>query len=60
MNAEKYKVVTDLFLQACELAEGDRVRFLDGACDGDRELRDEVQRMLVQDGRELPDSSRNR
>ena len=54
MNPEKYRVVTDLFHEACELADDERISFLARACGEDQELRQAVERMLAQDGRELP------
>jgi len=48
MNAERYAQVRRLFLAACELAESERGMFLDQACMGDPELRQELESLLKQ------------
>jgi eukaryotic-like serine/threonine-protein kinase len=47
MNAERWKQVNDLFQSAVERAPGDRVAFLDEACQGDEGLRREVGSLLT-------------
>ncbi|MBL8879037.1 MAG: protein kinase [Phycisphaerales bacterium] len=41
----------ELFLRAVELPDGERPGFLDGNCDGDPEIRREVESLLRHDGR---------
>ncbi len=48
MNAERYAQVRRLFLAACELAESEMGAFLDHACAGDPELREELESLLKQ------------
>ena len=48
MSAERYAQVRRLFLAACELAEGEICAFLDQACAGDPELRQELESLLKQ------------
>ena len=48
MRAERYAQVRRLFLVACELAEGEIGAFLDRACTGDPELREELESLLKQ------------
>jgi serine/threonine-protein kinase len=46
MTPEQYKQVGDLYNAALELTPEDRVKFLDGACSGDDDLRREVESLL--------------
>ncbi len=48
MNTERYARVRKLFLAACELAENETGAFLDRACEGDAELREELDSLLKQ------------
>lgn len=48
MNAERYAQVRRLFLAACELGESKTGAFLDQACAGDPQLRQEVESLLEQ------------
>ena len=48
MTAERYAQVRRLFLAACELAEGEVGEFVDRACAGDADLREELQSLLKQ------------
>ncbi len=48
MTAERYAQVRKLFLAACELAENEVAEFVDGACAGDPQLREELQSLLKQ------------
>ena len=48
MNSERYAQVRGLFLAACELAETERAAFLGHACDGDPDLREELDSLLEQ------------
>ena len=48
MNTERYAQVRGLFLAACELSENEIGAFLDHACAGDPELREEVESLLKQ------------
>jgi serine/threonine-protein kinase len=54
MDAERYAQVNSLFERAIELPEADRQAFLDEACGGDGELRDDVLRMLREDSAGSP------
>lgn len=47
MKAERWKQVNDLFQSAVERAPGERDAFLDEACQGDENLRYEVQSLLT-------------
>ncbi len=55
MDAEAFKSVKRLFLEACELGPQESHAFLDEACPGDRQLRDEVESLLRHDA-QLPTS----
>ena len=48
MRTERYAQVRRLFLAACELAESEVGGFLDRACTGDPELREELESLLKQ------------
>jgi serine/threonine protein kinase len=48
LTAERYAQVRKLFLAACELAESEVGEFVDGACAGDPQLREELQSLLKQ------------
>ncbi len=48
MTAERYAQVRRLFLSACELAESEVGVFVDRACAGDPQLRDELESLLTQ------------
>jgi len=48
MSAERYAQVRRLFVAACELAESEIGPFLDQACVGDPELREELESLLKQ------------
>lgn len=48
MSAERYAQIRRLFLAACELAESEMGAFLDHACAGDPELRQELESLLKQ------------
>jgi serine/threonine protein kinase len=48
MSEERYAQVRRLFLAACELAESEIGSFLDHACQGDPELRQELESLLKQ------------
>src|SRR6267142_5479054 len=47
MNPENWQQLKTCFLAALELAPEDRTAFLIQACDGDDELRDEVEKLLA-------------
>ena len=49
MDSARLKQIQGLFLQAADLPESERVPFLEGACDGDGELRGEVLALLHED-----------
>ncbi len=49
MQSERWQRVSDLFDSAVELAEPDRTRLLEKECGEDRELRAEVESLLVAD-----------
>ena len=50
--ANRVERIEELFLTALELSEVERPRFLAAQCDGDGELRDEVDQLLRLDGAE--------
>ena len=50
MDPERHRRISELFLQACELAPEARGPFLDEACAEDPELRVEVESLLAQEG----------
>lgn len=47
MTAERWKRIEEVFESALELAPQERAAFLDRACDGDQELRREVDGMIA-------------
>ena len=47
MTAERWQQVKRIFHDACERAPEERVAFLDAACDGDAELRREIESLLA-------------
>ena len=47
MKADLHQRVKELFLAACELSDGEVAAFLDAACGGDAELRQEVESLLA-------------
>lgn len=47
MDPERWRRVGELFHRAAEQDADERARFLDAACDGDRELRAEVESLLA-------------
>ena len=47
--SENWERIQSVFLEAAELSPDERVRFLDTACAGDRELRREVESLLAHD-----------
>src|SRR5215813_6556609 len=47
---ENWERIQSIFLEAVELSTDERVRFLDRACDGDAEVRREVESLLAHDG----------
>src|SRR5437879_885323 len=47
VSAERYARAKAIFLDACERPQEDRARFLDGACGGDADLREEVESLLA-------------
>ncbi len=49
MTPERYQQVTHIYNQAVELDPDERARFLDQACAGDPELRDEVEVLIASD-----------
>jgi eukaryotic-like serine/threonine-protein kinase len=46
MNPERWQQIRELFDQAIAVSEGERAAFLDSACSGDIELRQEVESLL--------------
>ena len=48
MSVDRYAQVRKLFLAACELAESEIGAFLDHACEGDPQLRQELESLLKQ------------
>lgn len=54
MTPERHQKATRIFLDACHLESTSRSLFLESECGEDTELRDYVEKMLAQDGRELP------
>ena len=49
MNPSRYRKIKDTFAEVRELAESQRSAYLDVACEGDAELRVEVEELLVSD-----------
>ncbi len=49
MPNERWEKVVEIFEQALDLPDDERSQYLDDACEGDRELRDEVEAMLIAD-----------
>jgi predicted ATPase/predicted Ser/Thr protein kinase len=49
VTSRRHERISDLFLKACELDPEERKAFLDDACAGDPELRDEVESLLAHD-----------
>ena len=49
MDSERHQKLTQLFLQACDLDDGEREAFIDRACAGDPELREELMALLERD-----------
>ena len=47
MTSERWQQVKRLFHDACERAPEERIAFLDAACDGDAELRMEIESLLA-------------
>src|SRR5579862_2251311 len=47
MNAERWQRIKVLFESAVEREPGERVAFLDGACQGDAGLREEIEALLA-------------
>src|SRR5262245_21839259 len=47
---DRWRQIEELYNQACECAESDRAAFLENACAGDAELRQEVESLLAQGG----------
>lgn len=50
MTPERWKQIEDVFQQAADLPDDERVAYLDRACDGDAELRSEVESLLESEG----------
>ncbi len=55
MDPQRYRRIKDLFDQACEMREPERSTWLTRACDGDAELRAEVEALLELDGEAVDD-----
>ncbi|MDE3178341.1 MAG: serine/threonine-protein kinase [Acidobacteriota bacterium] len=51
MDAERWRKIEQLYHEALESEPGDRVRFLEQACEGDETLSREVEKLLAHDGR---------
>src|SRR5215472_11731329 len=51
MSQERWQTVEGLFHAALERPQEQRQAWLDGACDGDTELRGQVERLLSNEGR---------
>ncbi len=49
MSPEKWKRAEELFHQALEVEPGERAAWLEAACGGDAELRQEVESLLASD-----------
>ena len=49
MNPERFARIKELLLEATNLPEASRSAFLDGACQHDTELRQEIDELLAQD-----------
>ena len=49
MTPQRWKRIEHVFESALEIPPGERSAFLDTACNGDRELRGEVDAMLAAD-----------
>src|SRR6202161_566682 len=49
MDAERARRLEELYHSALDHAEAERAAFLEGACGGDRELRQEVESLLSHD-----------
>ena len=49
MNAERHQRISELFLQACEVAVDERAAFLEEACQDDPSLKGEVAALLAAD-----------
>ena len=54
MTGQRYEQIGQLFHQANELEEGQRRHFLDQACNGDDDLRQEVESLLGYQGQAEP------
>ena len=53
MDPSRHERVSELFLAACELPESERPGFLTESCEGDAELRAEVEQLLAADAGEV-------
>src|SRR5262245_9132858 len=53
MNPERWKQIDELLSTALDLDVEKRAAFLEKACDGDDELRKEVESLLASDGKEF-------
>ncbi|MHC4897871.1 MAG: hypothetical protein ACYTGW_12280, partial [Planctomycetota bacterium] len=51
MSVDRWQRAKELFADAVELAAVERPAFLDAACSGDDELREEVEQLLAGDRR---------
>ena len=51
MTVDRWQKAKELFADAVELAAAEHAAFLDGACGGDNELREEVEQLLAGDRR---------
>jgi serine/threonine-protein kinase len=57
VNAERWRRLQEIFLQAAELPTGERTAFLDRECAGDTDVRQRVESMLVHDDDGIDDMS---
>ncbi|HEY4329973.1 MAG TPA: hypothetical protein VGN88_09575, partial [Phycisphaerae bacterium] len=48
MTPEQYKKVKDVFLTACDKPREERMQFVSTACNGDEEMRREVEALLTE------------
>jgi len=49
VSSERHELISDIFLKACDLDSQERKDFLDEACEGDDELRAEIESLLSYD-----------
>src|SRR5262245_2888482 len=54
MNSEEWRQIEEIFNAVADLSESEKARYLESACRGDDQLRNEVESLLLEDSQTGP------